>query len=268
MKVFDHTDYRVFLRETLALLPARGRGELLKIAKSAGMHSSVLSQVFQGQRDLTNEQAVAVAAHLGLDENETLYFLLLTQFSRAGTERLKTLLQKQMNDLRDAQNQVENRVKPSRALSAEEKAVFYSNWFYSAMRVLSAIPEFQNKEALRKKVGLSPEKFRQILDFLLEQGLCQESEGKLLPAEQSTHIGGESPLVSRHHANWRLRAMEKHPAMDLQRELAFTSSMALSEKDVLRVRAKLLETIEEICGWVDPSPSEKAYFLNLDWLEI
>ena len=62
--------------------------------------------------------------------------------------------------------------------------------------------------------------------------------------------------------------MERHPAMDTSRELAFTSPMALSREDAAKIRARLVDVIDEVCRTAAPSPSETAYFLNVDWLEI
>jgi len=266
--IYLFSDYRKFLKDTIASRPAKGRGELQRIAKFAGIHSSILSQVFQGKRELTSEQAASVAHYLELSEPETTYFLLLTQSARAGTERLRKIVRKQLDELKAAQTQIASRVKSTRSLSHEEKAIFYSSWFYSAIRVLSALPEFTTKEALRKKVRLSPEKFRGVLGFLLENGLCLEENGKISPGPLWTHLEGDSPLVARHHANWRIKAMEKHPSMDNAQELAFTSPMALSKSDAQKIRARLVDSIDQICKIAAPSESEAVYFLNVDWLEL
>jgi hypothetical protein len=193
MRIYQYTDYRRFLRDTLQALPAKGRGELQKMARHAGIHSSVLSQVFQEKRELTPEQSVAVAHYLELGDTESLYFLLLTQIARAGTERLRSVYRAELEKLRRAQTQVATRARPSRALTHEEKAVFYSSWHYSAVRVLSALPHARSKEALRKKVGLPPEKFRRVTQFLLEHGLLREDETGYSPGLHWTHLEGDSP---------------------------------------------------------------------------
>jgi plasmid maintenance system antidote protein VapI len=266
--LFSYSDYRIFLRETLASRPGHGRGELQRMARFAKIHPSVLSLVFQEKRDLTEEQAVAIAEYFGLSEAETHFFLLLTQVARAGSERLRKLYRAQIDTIQKKQSQLAPRVRTSRELTEAEKAVFYASWFYSAIRVLSSIPKFSTRENLRKAVDLPPVLFRNVLAFLLANGLCREEGGKIAPGLHWTHLAADSPLVARHHANWRLKAMEKHPSLDTERELAFTCPMALSEKDALRIRGKLLDLIEEICKEASPSPSEAAFFLNVDWLRL
>jgi hypothetical protein len=51
-----------------------------------------------------------------------------------------------------------------------------------------------------------------------------------------THIEDSSPLVARHHRNWRIKAMERHPVMKPKTELAYTAPMTLAESDVLKIR--------------------------------
>ncbi len=268
MNIFNYLDYREYIKARIDALPKGGRGELLRIAKSVGIHSSILSQVFQGHRELTSEQAVAVAGYLELTEVETRYFLLLTQWQRAGTEKLKTVLKKEIDHLRSEETQIIRHIPQSQVLTQEQKAVFYSSWHYSAIRVLSSIPDWQKEESLRKRMGLTREQFAMIVRFLVDHGLCEEKGGSFSPGPQSTHIEGVSPLVARHHANWRIKAMERHPSIAHERELAFTSPMSLSRTDVPKVRAMALEFISKICEITDPSPSEVAYCLNLDWFEF
>jgi len=73
MNIFNYLSYREYLKVRIDALPGGGRGELLRIAKSVGIHSSILSQVFQGHRELTPEQAVAVADYFELTSIETRY---------------------------------------------------------------------------------------------------------------------------------------------------------------------------------------------------
>lgn len=268
MSIFKYLNYREYLRDRIESLPSKGRGELLRIAKTAGVHSSILSQVFQGSRELTSEQAVAIAGHFELNETETQYFLLLAQWERAGTEKLKGVLKREIDRIRAEQTQVALRIPQSQSLSQEQKAIFYSSWYYSAVRVLSSIVEWKNVEAMRKRLNLTREQFTAIERFLVEHGLCKEQQGALSPGPQSTHIDGTSPLVARHHANWRIKAMERHPTIAHDRELAFTSPMSLSRADAIKMRALALDFISDACKVADPSPPESSYCLNLDWFEF
>ena len=268
IEIYSSKDYREILLDRIKAAPGGTRGQLLKLSKAAGVHPSVLSQVFRGQRELSSEQAVLAAEYFELHEPEVRYLLLLVQLERAGNSNLRELIEKDLAHIRDQARQVSNRIPISTSLSDEQKAVFYSNWFYSGMRIFSSIPRLQDAQALRKKLGLGLEQFREVLNFLLQHGLVKVVSEKVSPVVQSTHLDGKSPLIARHHGNWRLKAMQRHPSLDLNRELAYTSPISIAEADIPRVRKILLDAIEQCCEISDPSASEEAFCLNIDWFEI
>jgi hypothetical protein len=51
-------------------------------------------------------------------------------------------------------------------------------------------------------------------------------------------------------------------------EFAFTSPIALSQADALRIRELLVETVAKVAKVVEPSECEGLRMLNIDWLEI
>ncbi|MCM2278330.1 MAG: TIGR02147 family protein [Oligoflexia bacterium] len=264
-RVFHYHDYKRFVIERLEALPSGGRGEFQKISKRCGMHPTLVSQIFKGPRDLSLEQAYDIAAYLDLNELETDYFIRLVQYSRCGTERARNFLRSQIEKTRAEASRVENRVHAKRILSDEERAIFYSTWAYSAVRNATSLPQFSSVEAIATRLKLSRTLVDQIVQFLLERGLCKMEDGKLLVGPQSTHIPSTSPLVTRHHANWRQKGLEKMDRMDRERELFFTAPMSLSEDDVVWFREQILELIEKLTKRVKETKPETLACLNLDW---
>jgi uncharacterized protein (TIGR02147 family) len=238
------------------------------MAAATGVHSSVLSQVFQGHRDLTQEQAFAISEYFGLSDEESDYLILLVQKERAGTPSLRKYMERRLAAARSEADLISKRVSKSKDLSIGRQAVFYSNWFYSAIRMLVSIPAFQTVESLESRLRISRSQLMKALKFLIEAGLCKERNGRYFLESKSTHLPAESPLAARHHGNWRVKAMERYPSLAQKTELAFTAPISLSKADVLRIRAKILEFIEEVCEISDPSVPESAYCLNIDWFEI
>lgn len=136
------------------------------------------------------------------------------------------------------------------------------------MRNLTAIQGTQTIQTVARRLGLPLAYIEKVVTFLLSTGLCIEKKGLLCPGPQMTHLEEESPLVSRHHGNWRVKAMERHPLLREDAELAYTAPMTLSAKDVLKIRAALADVVENVDHIVGPSSSEKLYCLNIDWFEI
>ncbi len=267
-RIYDFIDYKRFVSAWISEQPKGGRGQLTKLANTSGLHKASISHIFKGEHSLSLEQAHRIALYLGLDKDETSYFLLLVNYGRAGTANLREFLKKQIEEIKNERAKLLSRVTRSKELSSEERAIFYSNWAYSAIRILSSIQGMQTRESIFQRLGLSRTFGNQIIEFLLSTELCIESDGKLGMGPQMTHLEAESPLISRHHGNWRVKAMERHPMLRPANELAYSAPMSLSEADVHKVRALLADLVQKVDEVVSPSACERMYCLNLDWFEV
>jgi len=267
VKIYDFKDYREFLVDKIKAQPKGGRGELAKMARHIRIHTTSLSQILRGSRDLSQEQAVQVSQYFGLNERESRYFLLLVQYRRAGSADLKSLLERQLDEMKSESAELVHRFRADKSLSVEEKATFYSNWFYSGIRVLTSIPGFQTPEAIADYFGLSRALVNEVIQFLLSSGLCVEKKGKLAPGPQYTHLDARSAFSHRHHSNWRIKAMQRHPNLS-PLELAFSAPMSLSKRDVEKVKTLLVDAIESVNRIRGPSECEEVFCLNLDWFRV
>jgi transcriptional regulator with XRE-family HTH domain len=267
MRIFDYTDYRSFTVDTVKAMPKSGRGELLKIAEALGIHTSTLSHVLSGIKQLTLDQACSLADYFGLNDIETEYFIKLVELDRAGTERFKSVLKQQMAKLRRQGRDLSKVVPAKKALSAEESATYYSNWFYAGIFTLSSIEGYQTVDAISKYLNLPKRLVNQVVSFLLSTGICVTKGDLIVPGTTYLHLESDSPLISVHHSRWRQKAIERHPVLT-DRELAYSSPMSLSVADVEKVRGYITSLISEVNKVRDPSPCETTYVLNIDWIKF
>lgn len=264
--IFDFTDYRLFLKAYLKQMPKEGYGQARKLAAHIQVHTSLISQILNGLKELSADQAVGTAEFLGLSEVETDYFLAMTQLGRAGTELLKKTARRQMAEIKKRGTTLSERTKYERILSDEQRAIFYSSWIYSAIRQLSAIDEGVDMETLNQKLGLPKTIINRSVEFLLATGLCNEKQGKIKIGKARTYLEPESPWARVYHQTWRQRAassVEKMRATDFH----YTSPVTLSVEDAEKVRAFLVETVQNINSVIDPSPSQALRCLCIDWFD-
>lgn len=265
--VFDFVDYKAYLLDWLAHAPKRGRGLLSKWAEATRIHKTTFSQIIRGPRHLSLEQAELLARSLELSEGESEYLVLLVNLERAGSTSLRAMFKKQIQAKQRNHQQLSSRVVRSRELTSEEKAIFYSSWLYSAVRNITALQGLKQPSQIANRLRISHAALEPVLEFLLGCGLCVRDSAGLAPGPQLTHIEAGSPLVARHHGNWRVKAMERHP-MITDEELSYTAPVTLSNDDVKKIRALLADLVQNANKIVQPSLSERLFCLNLDWFEV
>ena len=266
MKIFEFNNYRAFITETVRALPNNGRGEFIRIAKHLGIHTSTLSQVLSGTKNFTLDQTCSLAHYFELNELETEYLLLLAQLERAGTERLRIILKKQMEKIRTQGKELSAVIPGKKNLSEEEKAIFYSNWFYPAIWALTSIPNHQTVESISRYFNLPKQTVNGVISFLLSTGLCIEENHFLRPGTTYVHLEAGSPFIARHHACWRLKAMERHPLLT-ETEIAYSSPMSISKEDAIKIRKLIVEWVSQVNKTRESSVSEALYFFNVDWIK-
>lgn len=249
-------------------MPKNGRGEFHRLALHLKMHTTRISHIFRGSEDLTLEQASSLAGYFGFSALETEYFITLVGLERAGNEDLRKILQRQKNKLRDQSRQLAHRLPSDRVFSENEKAIFYSQWFYSGIRLLTSIEGQGTLDRISERFDLPRSRVKKALEFLTSTGLCVEDNGLYKMGPVKTHLEADHPMVTRLHGNWRLMGMQKHPRLS-SHELAFTAPMSLCESDAPKIREILMQAIEQIIRIpANTNQPDKLSCLNIDWFDF
>lgn len=265
--IFEFDDYRRYLRDKLKEMPRQGYGSLRRLAEHLQVHTTLVSQILKEKKQFTLDQAALCADFLHLNELETDFFVTLVHWDRAGNPTSRKWIERQKDRLRKQARELSQRVAAVRELNEEQQAVFYSSWKYSAIRQMTAIPGFDDLDAIARRLDLPAQAVRDCLDFLLSVGLVKDEKGKLRVGPSSTHLDRSSPWLRVHHANWRERGLV---SLDQTRpeDLHYSLPLTIATKDVERVRERLLQAIESIHEIVDSSQSEELCCLTLDWFRI
>lgn len=265
--VFLFRDYRKFLLKCFRFKAKNGFGQATKLAEFLGVHNTFVSQVMNGNKSFSDEQALRVTRYLNLNEDEAEFFLLLVKFDKAGTRDYKQHLERQIDKLKTQSQELINRVMYEATLSEEQRAVFYSDWIYSAIRLATLLPSLKTVRALSEHFGVSLEQVQEIVDFLLQANLLKLEKGELCVGPMTTHLDVKSPWVKAHHSNWRQQALNNMSLRD-PASLHYSAPMTLSESDAARIREILMKAITDVDAILDPSPSKKLMCLNIDWFEV
>lgn len=260
--VFSYDDYKKYLEEWCAL---RGRGGRKHLAQAVRCQTSYVTHVLGGAAHLSLEQADLFSNEAGFSAEEKRYFLTLVELGRAGTASLRTFLTEQLREMQSRRNSLKERVGIKNTLSLEEQATYYSSWHYAAVHVLTSIPGFHDVPAIARELGIGQARAAEVLEFLMEAGLVEEdARGRLRMGVKQLHLERNSPLISRHHSNLRLLALDAMTEMNAA-HLHYSSFFSLDESTVNRVKEILAEAVQDAVEAVIKAPEQQLWVMNVDW---
>lgn len=265
VRLYLYENYKDYVNDWVSSHPKSGRGKYLELSKILSVHTTLISQIFKGDRELSLEQAYTLCDYLGLNSLEIEYFLNLVQKQRSGNHKLKRYFEDKMIKLQNELQDMKSRIKERKELDDNDKAIFYSNWFYSAIRIACSLDSIKTREDVVEHTGLSLSLVTRVVEFLISVQLVTEEEGVLAGGPAITHLDRKSPLVARHHANWRIKAMDRHPLLS-EDEFCFSAPLSINRDDVPQVREILTGAIEQISEIVKNSEDvDDIYCVNIDW---
>jgi uncharacterized protein (TIGR02147 family) len=264
--LFQYKDYKKYTNDRLDNSP-KARGVRTDLANSINCQTAYVSSVLRGGAHFTLEQGEAINSFFQHSDLECDYFLILLQLQRAGTLGLKNRLQKNLNKILEARFTINKRIDVSPLLSEADQIIYYSEWYYSAIHALTSIPEFQTLESIATRLALSKNVVSHALSFLKDVGLVTVSKNIYNIGPTRIHLGSESPMISRHHNNWRMvtaQLLHKRAPSDLH----YSSVVTMSHDDADKLREMIVQFIANSKEIIKKSKEEELFSLDLDFFKV
>ncbi|MDO9180955.1 MAG: hypothetical protein Q7U04_01040, partial [Bacteriovorax sp.] len=230
--IYQYRSASLYLKNyLLTLKTSKSRGAHKDLAQALRIFPSYLSLILSGERTLNLDQGILLAEYLKLKISERRYLLRVIELDRAQSKSLQDEINSELNEIISRESQIVQQVeKMELSLGAEDVAQFFSSWTYSAVHLLAAISQSLTPQSIAKILKLSLEEAKKIYFFLLKTGLWTKKDSKIEIGTSFIHIDQSSNYLNNHYANWRLKAIERHRSMNKDQELAYSLSVALSEK--------------------------------------
>lgn len=267
MEVYDFTSYKDYVLARVKAMPHNGHGQFMRIAKHVGVNPVVVSQVLKGNRDFSEEQALRLTNFFGMSALESEYFMRMVAREKAGTHDLKRFHDDALSALKKQANSVKNRAAQFLELDESTRSVFYSDYIFSAVRLLTSIEKFQNADAIAEHLEIGHARVNEILEFLKSVGMVKEENGRLSIGVRSTHLDAQSRFINNHHRNWRLKGLEglNNKTPD---DMFYSGPCTISLENFLELRKELVGVIASLTKRAPSSDPEVLACLNIDWFKI
>ena len=267
LAVFDFNSYRKYLQDRLGGHRQR-TGKKLSASEFIGCHSGYLTRVLKEEAHLSMEQADLLNQFLQHTPEESHFFLLLVQRERAGTISLQRYFDEQMGKIRSQRTLLHNRLSEKRILSPEDEARYYNHWYISAIHVLLSVKKFQTAKALSNYLNLHIEIVLETLDFLTKVGLAIKESEIYRIGPSYLYAGPDSPNLSKHHSNWRLKSIQEFVQGSRRDEIHFSATLTLSYSDVEKYKELMRKRLEEDMEFFKASKEEGGFALCIDFYEL
>jgi uncharacterized protein (TIGR02147 family) len=263
--VFEFKDYKKYLLEIEKIEKFHSFRTLL--ARSAPCQNAYVSQVLGGDKHFSLEQMDGISDLLSLTGDERNYIYLLLQHARAGKTSLRGFFADQLGAMAQKHLTLHNRVHTGETLNEKDQLTYYSEWFYSALHVLVTIHSHRSVEAMVQRLNLPTTTIKRALEFLVGCGLLQEAKGIYTTGQARLYLRGDSPLISRHHANWRIHSLQSLFGARSE-DLHYSSVVTLSKDDTAVIREQLIQAIQKAKKVIRESPEEDLYAFHVDFYRV
>lgn len=265
--IFKYSNFTQFLENEIEKNTELKRGEKKLIADYLNVHPTLLSQIFSGNREFTDEQVFLLGEYLGLSELEADYIFLLHQINSTHNKKFKQRLSNKLEAIKTRSLNLSERIEKDKTLSDEEKSTFYSSWQYSAIRIFSSIEGGKTRDEISERLGIEKHQVSEILEFLIKAGLTRTEKGRYYHHVGRTHLEKTSPHLKQHHSNWRIKSIQKMDMMAPE-NLTFTAPLSLSNKDFDMLREEMVKMIKKISDTVKETEPEDIFCFNMDFFRV
>jgi len=260
--VFDFKDYRAFLQEAL---PVEGpnRGARNRLAEALNCQKGFVSQVLGGRSHFSLEHGMRICRFLKLDPQEEEFFVLLLHHGRAGSKELESFYERKLADILERRKEIKERIRSNSELSEAEQMTYYSSWHYTAVHMCLFLKRARTRTAIAEFLGVSPQIVARVLEFLLSVGIARQEGDEFISGPTRFHVSKDSPFVSRHHTNWRMRAIHSLDEPGKQ-DLHYSLIMSVSDEAAGQIREILLKGIQDVEPVLQAAEDKTVYALNID----
>jgi uncharacterized protein (TIGR02147 family) len=234
--VYQFLDFRDFLKERiLQLRKERWYSERAFARRARFSSPSFLKMVLDGKRNLSPESAQRVAKILGLNSNETRFFVLLVRLSLVKSEGERGEIFASLSEFK--------KFAEIRRIELDQ-LTYFSNWKWVALREALATPfwQAQSLEVLAKAVDSSVREVEVIISGLERLGFVERTEaGGYLAKQEALQTPRQmrSLVVRNFHQEMLSKAQDSLCSVDLSKRDVGGLTIALSEEDFRELKEAL-----------------------------
>lgn len=267
MDIFTFKSYKALIASYLKKNAYKGL--ISKIAEACGCDRTYISQVLNGKADLLPDHMARFCDHLNLTELESDYVMNLLLKDRATTAVARQIFENKMQKIKNIADELSLKIKNKKdsheIISEAHKTLYYSNWLFSAVHILTSIESYQTVESIAKKMNCAESAIIQILNSLIEMNMVEKNKDKYVHNGQSMYLKRDAAQIYSLHLQSRLESVKRSYE---KKDLHFTNIFSVSKDDVEKIRNQIIDLIEMQRKTVHDSGSQTACVFCCDFFAV
>lgn len=264
--LLEYYSYRQYLKDVLESQGPKS-GLKRRASEALQVHTTFISQVVLGRADLSLDQGERMNMFLQHSEEESEVFLDLIIYERASEPKLKSRFEQKIQKRQQARMQINKRLESTSELNEVDQERFYSSHLYGLLHVLPSLPEYRTVAKLSGVTGFSSETVSDAIDFLIKTEVLKVVHGTIVPGKKHLHLGNDSKQIWRHHANWRMAALQSMTFQN-RSDLHYSLVFSCSRRDANKLKEFLLAQLKSMSNTIGSSSDEAVYSYCFDFFAI
>jgi uncharacterized protein (TIGR02147 family) len=265
--LFDHSNYRDFLKEVLTERIQQNRQYSLRgFARNIGIQPSLLSEVLGGRRKLSLESAGLVAQELGLSGQEADYFELLVELDRTKNPSRRESTLRKIQEINPQKKNIHD-------LSVDHFMVI-SEWYHFALLRLTEVENFQwSIKNVARALGIHEVEVSLALERLERLGLLRCEKGQKPVKTGSNYLVSSAvpnEAIRKYHTQMLQKTAEALTSQGPTERFSGTEDFLLAE-DQLKEASEIFEECFTKILALSKKPSKKqkqVYHLGIHSFQL
>jgi uncharacterized protein (TIGR02147 family) len=241
--IFSYTDYRQYIRDFCSeIRKTKPFFSYRYIGQKAGLKSTgLLSWVVMGKRNMTAHMIHKISKIFKLNAKEAGYFEILVNYNQSKRTEEKQFYLEKMLSIKKIHADVVD----------QDRAAFYSRWYYSAIRELIAINPVKDEEQIAAIVRpqIKKSEAREALELLTRLGLITKNAKGIY--ERTSAVLTSSPAIDAaviHNFQFNTMQLAQSSLHRFPKEQRDVSTVTLScnQESLGRIRERISEMRSEV----------------------
>ena len=263
MEIIQCSDYRVFLGELLNERCNKNPAlSLRSFAFRLGLSASYLSRVLSRKRNLSPAMALQISRKLKLTEQETNYFVSLTEIEQSQNEQEKTELLKKLT----------RRYRNISEIISLEQFKLISQWYHFAILALVKTSDFREDFSwMAERLGISPNEARLAYERLNKLGFLKKNNGIVMPLNNANVKSPEDisvVAIRENHKEQLQKAVNALDEINLELREFMNLAVNINVKDVKIAKNMIRDFINQFNSQLDRDSSDEVFQLNIQFYPL